>query len=157
MCIITEAFLTIAQAQQRALGYPDLPFVMLEHPVAVATDTEVEHKVAMIYDECVEKLTGDLQAAPGLAAPVSQPVAMQQNAPHMEALAPLRNMLKHDGADLQVTGLEASTLHVQLLYLDGVCVDCLPEHVQLCDMIHEACQAAGAPITTVLLDDPRQP
>jgi len=42
--VITEAFLTVAQAQQQALDYPALPFVMLEHPVAVATDAEVEHK-----------------------------------------------------------------------------------------------------------------
>lgn len=57
MCVITEAFLTVAQAQQKALDYPDLPFVMLEHPVAVATDAEVQHKVALIYTELVEKLT----------------------------------------------------------------------------------------------------
>jgi hypothetical protein len=31
---------------------------MLAHPVAVATDAEVEHKVALIYAELVEKLTG---------------------------------------------------------------------------------------------------
>ena len=58
MCIITEAFLTVAKAQQQALDYPELPFVMLEHPVAVATDAEVQHKVALIYTEFVEKLTG---------------------------------------------------------------------------------------------------
>ena len=57
MCVITEAFLTVAKAQQQALDYPDLPFIMLEHPVAVATDTEVQHKVALIYTELVEKLT----------------------------------------------------------------------------------------------------
>jgi hypothetical protein len=32
--------------------------VMLEHPVAVASDEEVEHKVAMVYAELLEKLTG---------------------------------------------------------------------------------------------------
>lgn len=57
MCVITEAFLTIAKAQQQALDYPNLPFVMLEHPVAVATDAEVLHKVALVYTELVEKLT----------------------------------------------------------------------------------------------------
>ena len=58
MCIITEAFLTVARAQQQALDYPELPFIMLEHPVAVATDAEVQHKVDLIYAEFVEKLTG---------------------------------------------------------------------------------------------------
>lgn len=58
--MITEAFLAIARAQQQALGYPELPFVMLEHPVAVATDAEVEHKVALIYPELLEKLTSPL-------------------------------------------------------------------------------------------------
>lgn len=56
MCVITEAFLTVAQAQQQALDYPDLPFVMLEHPVAVATDAEVQHKVDLIYTTFIEQL-----------------------------------------------------------------------------------------------------
>ena len=62
MCVITEAFFTVAKAQQKALDYPELPFVMLEHPVAIATDTEVEHKVELIYGELVEKLTGSVSA-----------------------------------------------------------------------------------------------
>lgn len=62
MCVITEAFLTVARAQQQALGYPGLPFVMLEHPVAIATDAEVEHKVEMIYTEFVEQLTRSIPA-----------------------------------------------------------------------------------------------
>ena len=49
----------MAKAQQKALDYPELPFIMLEHPVAVATDAEVQHKVALIYAEFVEKLTGN--------------------------------------------------------------------------------------------------
>lgn len=55
----------MARAQQKALDYPELPFVMLEHPVAVATDAEVEHKVELIYAEVVEKLTGSVSAAGG--------------------------------------------------------------------------------------------
>jgi hypothetical protein len=58
VCVITEAFLTVAKAQQQALDYPELPFIMLEHPVAVATDAEVQHKVELIYAAFVEKLTG---------------------------------------------------------------------------------------------------
>jgi hypothetical protein len=58
VCVITEAFLTVAKAQQQALDYPELPFIMLEHPVAVATDAEVRHKVELIYAAFVEKLTG---------------------------------------------------------------------------------------------------
>ena len=57
MCVITEAFLTVAKAQQQALDYPELPFIMLEHPVAVATDAEVQHKVDLIYTEFIDKLT----------------------------------------------------------------------------------------------------
>ncbi len=57
VCVITEAFFSVAKAQQKALDYPTLPFVMLEHPVAVATDDEVRLKVELIYDELVEKLT----------------------------------------------------------------------------------------------------
>ena len=52
----------MAKAQQKALDYPELPFVMLEHPVAVATDAEVTHKVELIYAEVVEKLTGSFSA-----------------------------------------------------------------------------------------------
>jgi len=65
VCVITEAFLTVAQGQQKALDYPELPFVMLEHPIAVATDAEVEHKVALIYAELVEKLPGSVAAGRG--------------------------------------------------------------------------------------------
>ena len=57
VCVITEAFLSVAQAQQKALNYLELPFVMLEHPVAVATDTEIRHKVEMMYAEFIDKLT----------------------------------------------------------------------------------------------------
>ena len=60
VCVITEAFLTVAKAQQKALDYPHLPFVMLEHPVAVATNEEVQRKVAWIYTEVVEKLLGGM-------------------------------------------------------------------------------------------------
>ncbi len=68
MCVITEAFLTVAQAQQQALDYPALPFVMLEHPVAIATDAEVEHKVELIYAELVAKLTGSVPTVSGNGA-----------------------------------------------------------------------------------------
>jgi hypothetical protein len=63
VCVITEAFFTVATAQQKALDYPELPFVMLEHPVAVATDAEVEHKVELVYTEVVEKLTRGISAS----------------------------------------------------------------------------------------------
>ena len=53
----------MAKAQQKALDYPELPFVMLEHPVAVATDAEVAHKVELIYAELVGKLTARVAAA----------------------------------------------------------------------------------------------
>ncbi|MGE3536242.1 MAG: hypothetical protein AB7N91_02250 [Candidatus Tectimicrobiota bacterium] len=57
VCMITEVFYAIAKAQQKALDYPDLPFVMFEHPVAVATDDEVRHKVELVYAEFIDKLT----------------------------------------------------------------------------------------------------
>ena len=56
VCLITEVFGSVARAQQKALDYPDLPFVMFEHPVAVATDDEVRHKVELIYAEFIDKL-----------------------------------------------------------------------------------------------------
>lgn len=56
VCMITEAFESVAKAQQKALDYPELSFVMFEHPVAVATDDEVRHKVELIYQEFLEKL-----------------------------------------------------------------------------------------------------
>ena len=65
-------------------------------------------------------------------------------------------MLKHDGADLCVTGVENSLLHLRLVYLEGVCVDCIPAHGHLTGMIREACQAARTPVSTIVLEDPRQ-
>ncbi|MFQ5895140.1 MAG: hypothetical protein ACE5JJ_04890 [Nitrospinota bacterium] len=57
-CLITTAFETIAQSQRRALGYEELPYVMLEHPVAVATDEEVERKVGAAFSQVVRALAG---------------------------------------------------------------------------------------------------
>jgi len=58
---------TVARAQQQALDYPALPFVVLEHPVAIATEAEVAHKVERIYAALVEHLTQHLP--PRLADP----------------------------------------------------------------------------------------
>lgn len=163
MCVITEAFLTIAQAQQKALDYPTLPFVMLAHPVAVATETERQEKVERIYQALVAALT---QNSPAVSNTQPEPVA-EGTTPRPQAvpsprlthvvdiLTPLRTMLQHDGADLQVTSVENGTVHVRLVCKPNVCVECIPEHDQLTGMIRDCCQTAGETVTTVLLDDPR--
>lgn len=54
MCVITTAFLAIAKAQQKAMGYLELPFVAIQHPVAVSEEAEIREKVKAVYSDFVE-------------------------------------------------------------------------------------------------------
>ena len=159
VCVITTAFQTIAEAQQQALGYPDLTFVMLAHPVAVATDDEIDEKVEAIYPDLVRKLTGGI-------APIREPVreeagegggAASPGAAGVleEAIAPIRDMLRADGADLAVASRENGTLTMKLIFLDNVCEECILPGKDLAEMIGTACRESGHDVSEVVLRDPR--
>ena len=138
------------------MGYPDLPFVMLAHPVAVATDDEIDEKVEAIYPDLVSKLTGG--TAPfreetgegGRAASPGVTSALE------EAIAPIRDMLRADGADLAVTSWENGTVTMKLIFLDNVCEECILPGKDLAEMIGAACRESGHDVSEIVLRDPRE-
>ena len=159
VCVITTAFQAIAEAQQKALGYPELPFVMLEHPVAVATEDEIEEKVEAIYSDLVRHLADTLSSGKegddrtDTAAPEAPSMDL---GPLDEAIAPIRKMLQTDGADLAVISRENGTVTMQLIFLENVCEECILPSEALTGMIQTACSGFGWEFSDVILRDPRE-
>ncbi len=166
VCLITTAFQAIAEAQQKALGYPELPFVMLEHPVAVATGDEIEAKVEAVYAELVRKLTGG-PALPGEANGAATGGAKAEDSHESpktgafdggldKAIAPIRAMLQADGADLSIASKENSTLYLDLIFTENVCEECILPRDELSRMILANCRGSDRSVSEVVLQDPRE-
>ncbi len=160
VCLITTAFQTIAEGQQKALGYPELPFVMLEHPVAVATDDEIEAKVEAVYPELVRKLTGGV-ASTGETTPEQKKDNPEDPSTGKiididEVIAPIRNMLQADGADLAIISWKNGDTHMKLIFSDQVCEECILPREDLADMILAACRNHGLEASRMVLEDPRE-
>ncbi len=159
VCVITTAFQSIAEAQQRALGYPELPFVMLEHPVAVATEDEIEEKVEAIYSDLVRHLTGTQSSGTekggGTATSAPETPSMDLG-PLDEAISPIRKMLQADGADLAVASRENGTITMKLIFWDSVCEECILPGKDLAEMIGSACREGGHDVSEVVIQDPRE-
>jgi len=159
VCVITTAFQSIAEGQQRALGYPELPFVMLEHPVAVATEDEIEEKVEAIYSDLVRHLTdtpfsgAEVNDGTATSAPVTP---SKDLGPFDEAIVPIRKMLQADGADLALTSRENGRLTMQLIFLENVCEECILPREALAEMIQTAYLSFGQEASEVILRDPRE-
>ena len=56
MAVITEAFKTAGAIRARTLGMPGHPRVVVEHPMASKTESEVQDMVERHLDEIVEGL-----------------------------------------------------------------------------------------------------
>ncbi len=161
VCLITTAFQTIAEAQQKALGYPELPFVMLEHPVAVATGDEIEAKVEAVYAELVRKLTGGpalTGEANGANAEASHegPKTGAFDGGLDKAIAPIRAMLQADGADLSIASKENTTVYLNLIFTENVCEECILPRDELSRMILANCRENDRSVSEVVLQDPRE-
>jgi len=166
VCVVTSAFQTIAEAQQKALGYPDLPFVMLEHPVAVATDDEIGKKVEAIYANLVLSLSSSISSAgrsdeiqrENLSndASISQTSTGKVFRSLNEAIAPIRKMLNADGADLAVLSNKNRKAAMELIFFENVCEDCILPGKDLTKMLAASCRENGHDISEVLLQDPRE-
>ena len=52
MAICSTAFLTLGRAQARALGNPELPIAVIEHPFGVRTREEVRQ----LAEKCVDDI-----------------------------------------------------------------------------------------------------
>jgi hypothetical protein len=160
VCLITTAFRTIAEAQQKALGYPGLPFVMLEHPVAVATGGEIEAKVEAVYAELVRKLTGGParpDEANGAKTKVSHEGPKSGTFGDLEkAISPIRAMLQADGADLAIASKENGTVYLRLIFTENVCEECILPRDELGRMILANCRESDRSVSEVVLQDPRE-
>ncbi len=160
VCLITTAFQAIAEVQQKALGYPGLPFVMLEHPVAVAAGDEIEVKVEAVYAELVRKLTGG-PARPGEANGAEAKVSHEDSETGAfveleKAISPIQVMLQADGADLAIASKENGTVYLRLIFTENVCEECILPRDDLGRMILANCWESGQNVSEVVLQDPRE-
>lgn len=55
--MVTEEFLRLAQTSAEALGYPDLPMVVLPHPFETKTVEEARRIAEEKFEEIVQKAT----------------------------------------------------------------------------------------------------
>ncbi len=125
---------------------------MIEHPVAVATDQEVEEKVEAVYAELVAKLTG----GPAHASKTAKQKQPAKTDALEDALVPVRSMLQADGADLAVTSWENGTVHLELIFSENVCEECILPREELTEMIASTCRETGPEVSKVVLHDPRE-
>jgi hypothetical protein len=55
--ICSEAFLRLARAQARVFGVPDLPLIIIPHPLGGITMNEVEARAATALPQLVDLLS----------------------------------------------------------------------------------------------------
>lgn len=54
---MTEKFVDAAALMAQVLGAPGHPFVVVEHPISSATETQLQERARLAVAECVEILT----------------------------------------------------------------------------------------------------
>lgn len=62
VAMVTTEFLPLAQAAAKALGYPDLPMVILPHPFETLPPGEVKRLAEEKLDEVCSRLTAPVPA-----------------------------------------------------------------------------------------------
>ncbi len=133
---------------------------MLEHPVAVATDDEIEQKVEAVYPELVGKLTGGVastgETTPGQKKDNPEDPSTGNIIDIDEVIAPIQTMLQADGAELAIISRENGNIHMKLVFSDQVCEECILPRKDLTDMIVAACRNHGLEASGMVLEDPRE-
>jgi Fe-S cluster biogenesis protein NfuA len=71
------------------------------------------------------------------------------------ALGEYREMLRVDGADLELTAVEAETVRVRLLLGAGTCADCILNKEMLEQILLQGLRDMAPAIASVVVDDPR--
>jgi hypothetical protein len=56
--IASSEFNEAAITQRNALGMPDAPFVLVDHPIQDATDDEMRDKAKAVFDKMLAALSG---------------------------------------------------------------------------------------------------
>ena len=72
------------------------------------------------------------------------------------ALDELRGLVQADGADMTVTGVDGSTVKLQLVVETASCVECVMPREILEQVALNIFQRNGVDADTVVIDDPRE-
>ncbi len=72
------------------------------------------------------------------------------------ALDELRGLVQADGADMTVTGVDGSTVNLQLVVESASCVECVMPREILEQIALNIFQRNGVGADTVVIDDPRE-
>jgi hypothetical protein len=72
------------------------------------------------------------------------------------ALDELRGLVQADGADMTVTGVDGSTVNLQLVVETASCVECVMPREILEQVALNIFQRNGVDADTVVIDDPRE-
>jgi hypothetical protein len=73
------------------------------------------------------------------------------------AVEELRSLVRADGSDLAVTGIDGGTLYLQLVIEDASCADCVMPRSFLEDLALDIVQRTAPTVKRVTIDDPREP
>jgi hypothetical protein len=73
-----------------------------------------------------------------------------------QAIGPLVEALRADGADAEVTGVRDGTVEIRLVLEDASCAECVMPAGVLEPLFLDAIVKAGEPAQRVRLDDPRE-
>ena len=57
--IMTDRFVSAADEMRRALGMPEYPFVVVEHPISSASRRELEERVETALDSGLRLIVGE--------------------------------------------------------------------------------------------------
>jgi hypothetical protein len=72
------------------------------------------------------------------------------------ALDELRGLVQADGADMTVTGVDGSTVNLQLVVETASCVECVMPREILEQVALNIFQRNGVAVDLVVIDDPRE-
>ena len=56
--VVTTEFLHEAEVQRAALGMPDLPLVVIDHPLSTTSDAEIDVRAAQAADQAMSRWRG---------------------------------------------------------------------------------------------------
>ena len=80
---------------------------------------------------------------------------MDNRAKVVESITVIRESLQADGADLEVTDVEGSSVNIRLILGEEVCQECIMPQNALAEMLLMSIQENLPSVTAVVLEDPR--
>jgi hypothetical protein len=73
------------------------------------------------------------------------------------ALGPVRDLLRLDGADIELVSVDdAGTAHLRLLLVEAGCAECVLPKTMLEGVALQMMQSAAPGLQSVTIDDPRE-